>query len=169
MKEILFIIFCVPCFCFGQKLEENKVDEFTKAFVKRTSWETINFSNNFLAYSRISKIDNIYYLDVKVTLSDAVFSIEKDDKLMIKTVTDSIITIFNLKYQISCTGCGAKGLIGSGLEGIEVSYPIPSEMVLYLLTNKIKALRLYTTDGYVEHDIKDKNAQTFIKQLKLVN
>ena len=170
MKTLFLIVFFSPTFCFAQKLKENKIDEFTNASVKRTSWETITYSGRFVAYARISKIDDTYYLNLRVMLpSSEVFSIDKGDELMIKTVTDSIVTLYNLEYGISCTGCGAKGLLGSGVQGMEVSYKIPSEIVSYLLNNKIKKLRIYTTDGYAEGDIKDKNTETFIKLLKLVN
>lgn len=169
MKTLFLIALFFPTFCLAQKLEVNKIDEFTKASVKRTSWETINYSNRLMAYTQISKIDDIYYLNLKIMSPDKVFSIDKEDELMIKTITDSVITLYNLKYEISCTGCGSKGLLGSGLQGIEVSYKIPVEIVSYLLTNKIKKLRIYATNGYFEDDIKDKHAEIFIKLLKLVN
>lgn len=171
MKTLSLIVLFFPTFCFAQKLKVNKIDEFTNASVKRTSWETINYSGkSFMAYVRISKIDDILYLNLKIMLpSDEVFSIDKENELMIKTSTDSIITLYNLKYEISCTGCGANGLLGSALQGMEVSYKIPAEMVSYLLNNMIKKLRIYTTDGYVEDNINDKHAETFIKLLKLVN
>jgi len=169
MKTLFLIALFFPTFCLAQKLEVNKIDEFTKASVKRTSWETINYSNRLMAYTQISKIDDIYYLNLKIMSPDKVFSIDKEDELMIKTITDSVITLYNLKYEISCTGCGSMGLLGSGLQGIEVSYKIPVEIVSYLLTNKIKKLRIYATNGYFEDDIKDKHAEIFIKLLKLVN
>jgi hypothetical protein len=169
MKTLFLIVFSFPIFCLAQKLEVNKIDEFTKASVKRTSWETINYSNRLMAYTQINKIDNNYYLNLKIMSPDKVFSIDKEDELMIKTITDSVITLYNLKYEISCTSCGSTGLLGSGLQGIEVSYKIPVEIVSYLLTNKIKKLRIYATDGYFEDDIKDKHAEIFIKLLKLVN
>lgn len=172
MKQFFIVISIIPSICFGQKLEENKIDEFTKAYVKKTSWETLNpfgFSNKLYAFTRIRKIDSTYFLDFKVTLrSGSVFSISQGDELMIKT-SDSIIVLSNLKYQISCTGCGVKGFTGSGLEGIEVMYEIPASDVFYLLNNKIKKIRVYTSDGYVEDDIKDKNAEMFVRQLKLVH
>ena len=169
MKAIFLVVFFFPNFCFAQKLVKNEVDEFTKASIKTTSWETITYSGRFVAYASISKIDETYYLNLRVMLpSSEVFSIDKGDELMIKTATDSIITLYNLKYEISCTGCGAKGLLGSGVPGMEVKYKIPSEIVSFLLNTRINKLRIYTTDGYAEGDIKDKNAETLIKLLKLV-
>ncbi len=171
MKTFFLIALFSPTFCFAQKLKENKIDDFTNASVKRTSWEMINYSGkSFVAYAKITKIDHLFYLNLKIILSnDEVFSIDKEDELMIKTVADSIVTLYNLKYAISCTGCGSTGLLGSNVQGTEVSYKIPVEIVSYLLNNKIKKIRIYTTDGYVEDEIKDKHAETFIKLLKLVN
>lgn len=171
MKQLFILMSIIPCISFGQKLEQNKTDEFTKAHIKITSWETLNsfgFANKLFAFTRIRKIDSTYLLDFKVTLrSGSVFSIREGDELMIKT-SDSVIALSNLKYQISCTGCGVKGFTGSGLEGIEVTYEIPASEVFYLSNNKIKKIRVYISDGYVEDDIKDKNAQMFVRQLKLV-
>ena len=171
MKYRFLAILLFPIITFGQKLEENKVDEFTKSFVKRTSWETIspfNMSNRFYAFTSFRKINNIYLLDFKMTLrNDAVFSINKGDNIMFKT-SDSVIIMSNSNYKISCKGCGVKGFTGSGLEGIEVVYEISESDVKYLISNKIKKIRVYTSDGYVEEDIKEKYAEMFIRQLKLV-
>lgn len=171
MIRLLILINIIPSICFGQKLVENKIDEFTKAYIKQTSWEIlnpINFSNKLYAFTSFRKIDSTYFLDFKITLRNGpVFSINQGDELMFKT-SDSVISLSNSEYQISCTGCGVKGINGSGLEGVKVTYKIPANDIFYLLNNKIKKIRVYTSDGYVEDEIKDKNAEMFIKQLKLV-
>ena len=153
----------------GQVLEENKVDEFTKHSVKRTSWETLNSSMKFNAYFRISKIDDLIYFDLKMSIGvGEVFSIKKDQELMFKLANDSIVSLPNLEYALTCKGCGAKGYMGSAAHGIQVSYPINIKQIDLLKKEKVIKARVYTSTGYVEDELKDKNALKIKKALSLV-
>jgi len=60
MKKLLLIaiLFCLSYSAFNQKLVEDGVDEFTGAKIKRTSWKTMCESMKFVAYFRISKIND---------------------------------------------------------------------------------------------------------------
>jgi len=152
---------------FAQKLEENKVDDFTNKSVKRTSWETLYTTFTANAYFRISNIDNTKYFDFKYQ-NGTVFSIDNGQELMFKLNNGDIVKVVNLNYTLTCTGCGAKGFTGSGAQGIEVSYPISDEQLKELKANKIVKVRFYTNDGYVENDIKDKAAEKIEQSLSLV-
>jgi hypothetical protein len=152
---------------FGQKLDENKTDEFTKNSVKRTSWETLSSSSVANAHFRISLINEYETFDVKLMINK-VFSIDKDQELMFKLANGDVVKLQNLKYTITCNGCGATGLAGSEAEGIQVVYPLAKEQIEQLKANKIVKVRIYTNDGYVEDDVKDKNAEKIIKSLQLL-
>ena len=151
----------------GQKLAENKVDDFTGNSIKRTSWETLNMTMTFTAYFRISRINDNFFFDLKM-ITGSVFSIGKGQKLMFKLSDGEIIELQNFKYAISCIGCGAKGISGSGVQGIRVLYPISSENIKKLKNNLAVKIRVYTNDGYLEIKIKSTKFRKVQKALSLV-
>ena len=152
----------------GQTLEENQVDEFSNNSVKRTSWETLNMTMTFSGYFRISRINDNNYFDLKLMLGGSVFSIDKDQQIMFKLDNGEFVKLSNLEYRITCTGCGAKGFSGSSAQGIKVSYPIDKEQFEQLRNNTVVKIRIYTNDGYVEDDTKEKHAKKIPAALKLV-
>lgn len=142
-------------------LEENYIDEFTGNSVKRTSWETLNMTMQFTAYYRISKINDHYYLNLKMMLNK-VFSISKDQEFMFKLDDGTVLKFLNLEYTTTCRGCGAKGFSGSEAQGIEVSYPVKKEQIDILINNRIEKLRIYTNDGYLENEVSEKRSKEII-------
>ena len=150
----------------GQKLVENKVDEFTGNQIKRTSWVTTS-----IGYSRtnfgISKINNNFYLNLKM-LKGGVFSIAKGANIMFKLTNEEIITLSNNNYEITCTGCGAIGFVGSAAQGINTSYDITTEQLTKLKNIGIKKIRIYTSDGYLEDDLKSKHDRKIKKAISLI-
>lgn len=169
MKRLAFLAFLVPSLSFAQKIEENKVDEFTHHKIIRTSWEPIikKFGNSIIGHVRVSKIDGDIYINLRIMRSGSAMAIDEGARLMIKTASDSIVTLNNLKYQISCTGCGAVGFAGSALQGLDLTFPMSDDQANYLLANKAVKLRIYLTDGYLEEEIKEKFAEILINELKL--
>lgn len=152
----------------GQKIVEDKVDDFTGDSILKTSWETINMSNKFTAYCRISKINKDFFFDLKLMIGGTVFSIDEKQNLMFKLDNDEIITLSNLKYSITCNGCGAKGIIGSQIQGIMVSYPINKEKIIKLKKYNTLKIRIYTNDGYVENELKSKHSKRIKKTMSLL-
>lgn len=167
-KLLLLAAWVLPLCATAQKLVEDKVDDFTKAKVKRTSWETICKKGGFWTYSKCSKIDSSRYLKFKIMSDRKVYVIEEGNELLLKIGTDSIITLKCLKRAISCRGCGAIGLVGSAAEGIEVDFFIPPDSYDFLIKNKINKMRLYTNGGFIEAEMKEDWAKLFIKQLELI-
>lgn len=168
MKILIILVVLFPLKGYSQKLQENKIDDFTKKSVKSTTYETINYNNKFMGYVKIRKVDDRSFLYLRMMLSGGVFAVENGDKLMMITELDSVVTLNNSEFKISCEGCGAKGILGSALQGVELKYEISNSVLTYLSENKIKKMRIYTKDGYVEDSIKEKNASTFMKLFQLV-
>jgi hypothetical protein len=170
---MLFVFVFVSSYSFCQKIEENTVDEFTGNIVKRTSWETLikthSFTVNTIMLYSISKIKDMVYLNVKMILTpDRVFSVAKDQELMMKLETGEVVKLSNLESAISCTGCGAYGFSGSGQLGVTLSYSVNAEQFTILLKNKIVKIRIYASDGYVEEEAKNKEVVKFQKALALI-
>lgn len=167
MKYLLLLLL-VPTMAHSQKIIENQVDDFTKNNVIRTSWDPFTRSGRAISFSQFSKINSLYFLYIKINLKGGPFSVGEGDKLMLMAENDSILTLLNSKYQISCRGCGAIGIAYSAMDGVELSFHLSESDVQFLLTNKIKKMRLYTTSGYIEEEVKAKFAETFNKQLSII-
>lgn len=158
----------------SQTIKENQVDEFTKNKVIRTSWEPLSKNGNIYAHVRGSRINEIFYLDIKIMLAGglkiggSIFSIQDGPYIMFKLENDSILTLHNPKYEIACRGCGAINLIGSEGYGVNLKIPLEADKIDYLITHKITKIRLYTTDGYVEGEVKEKFSDMIAKEFKLI-
>jgi hypothetical protein len=163
----LFFLILITISSFGQKIEENKIDEFTKTSIKRTSWETLNMTMSYTAYFRISLIENIEYFDLKLMIPYKSVSISEGQNIMFMLENNEILTLKNLKTAYSCTGCGARGFSGSAAPGVSISYLINTDQIKLLKANKIKKIRIYTNDGYIENELKDK-FDNFIKNSLLI-
>lgn len=168
MKYFIFFTLSLPLSALSQKLVENKVDDFTKALVKRTSWETICKKGNFWTYARCSKIDSSRYLTFRIMSNKKVYVVNEGNELMLKLTNDSIVTLHTIKRAISCIGCGSIGLIGSAADGIEVEFFMPKSKFAYLLSHPVAKMRLYSNSGFIEAEIKENWANLLIAQLKLV-
>lgn len=158
---------------YSQKLIENKIDEFTKQSVQKTSWETLFSTMEGTSYFRTSKIDNILFIQLKFRLNEGfetkAFSIEKDQELMFKTKEEEIISLKNMKSTTTCVGCGAISFNASKALGIDVYYQINEEQFNTLKNVPIEKIRIYTDIGYKEFEIKKKNALLLSNSLKLIN
>lgn len=168
MKGLIFLLF-TPLLIRAQQIAENKIDDFTHHKIVRTTWEPIiqKFGGRIIVHIRISEIDSTFFLDLKL-MGMGVTSMQEGANLMLKTDTDSIITLHNLKYQLTCSGCGAVGISGSEAEGLDLSFVLQRGAREFLIAHKINKIRIYTTDGYEEEEVPDKRARVFINELKLV-
>lgn len=171
MKKYTFLtcifLLAATCQLFAQKLAENKKDEFTNNLIKRTSWESLSSTFSINAHFRISLIDSLETFDLKVMI-DKRFSIDKDQELMFKLENGEVVKLQNLEAVRTCQGCGAVGLKGSEAPGIAALYPLNKDQAEKLKTNKVVKVRIYTTEGYLECDVKDKFAQKINAALGLL-
>lgn len=152
---------------FSQTLEENKVDELTNTNIQRTSWETLNMTLRFNSYFRISRINEQNYLDLKMMIGKP-FSIKEKDELMFTLSNGEFVKLLNLKDAKTCIGCGAIGFNGSIAAGIEVSYILDKEQFEKLKNNTVVKINVYTSKGYVEEKVKEKNGKKISTALSLL-
>lgn len=172
MKKLLLAVFFTLSLLkgFSQTLEENKIDEFTKASVKRTSYEPLIQNGKWYLFFRVSKINGTEYLDMKMIYykNNKYQIIRQGMQVMVLLQDDSVINLSNIETATSCRGCGARGLSGSGALGIAVNYLVHPDDHRALKSLPIKKIRIYTTDGYIEDEIKDKRSDLLIQLLSLV-
>ncbi len=159
----------ITAMSFGQTISESKVDDFTGRSVKRTSWDKINNPGHVI-YTRVSKIDSSYILGLKITRSvphGQVFAMAKDASVMFKVEDGSIVDLKNSQHTVTGLGHGSVGLVGSSCYGIDIQCFIDESDLITFKSKKIIKIRFYTTEGYVEYDLKEKFSDIIQKQVSL--
>lgn len=141
----------------SQEIEKNEVDDFTGAKIIETSWEKFN-KDTWDFKARIRQIDDRYYFEVKFILgfTGSVFSISKEDPIMLKLENGSMVELYPKEYTLTCEGCGATGLTGGANQGMHARYVVTKEQLQELQMYRVEKYRIYTSDGYVEDDLKKK-------------
>lgn len=139
---------------FAQKLITNKTDEFTGKKIKETSVENLaqplsGFSYRF-SFKKIN--DNVYF-NLRIMSHGSVFAIKDGEVLLLKTA-DSVIKLSNTEYSISKKGGAGGGLSSGYSEGVSLYFPLNNEAIETIKSKPIVKMRLYTTDGYSEQDVK---------------
>jgi pimeloyl-CoA synthetase len=157
MKLLLpLLLFCSTA--FAQKLITDKTDEFTHHKVKETSIEILAHPFKMSGFSydfRFKKVDEDVYLNLRIMLmSNSVFAIKDGRVLLLKMQNDSVIELKNSDYTISKRGAAGNGLSASNCEGASLYFSLSKEDIEMIKNNKIIKVRLYTTDGYTEQDVK---------------
>lgn len=168
-KTLTVILLLTTAIAFSQSITENEVDDFTGSKKVKTSWEVMSKNMKFSAFYRFSKFDDRVYLDLKMMLGTAsVFSIKEGAKLMLKMSNGEVIEFINTDFAVTCKGCGARGFAGSSGQGLQTLFSMQASSIPTLLEHEAVKVRIYTGDGYVEHKVTPKNAETLKKSLKLV-
>lgn len=172
MKLLLaFVLTTIPFVTApAQKLIKNEVDEFTRDRIKTTSFEPLCQTFNLVAKVSARSInDSLYFFRLKIALgSGRVHSIERDATFFLKLADESIVELHNNEYTLSCTGCGSTGFVGSGAQGSETVYMINEDQRNKLLASKLSKIRIYTSQGYAECNIRSERAVVIQNELLLL-
>lgn len=157
----------------AQKLTEDKMDEFTKVWIKRTSWAALTKDPTsmkpYRSAFRVCKINDKVFLDLKMMLGDKVYSINEGDPIMFLFESGEVVKIYSNEFAITSTGAGAEGYGGSSELGTNTTYDLSPEVIEKIQTSKIKKIRIYISDSYIEQEDK-RNADKHLKRcLTLIN
>lgn len=160
MKKLLWIVLIFTGFGYSQdcKYKKNEIDDFTKKKIIETKSEWLCEN---VAYS-FKKNDDTKYLRVEIG-SFKVFAISDGAKLMFLTDKEDPIVLIFQKYEISRTTPGA---IAS--QYVSEIINISEDVLKRFQNEKITKVRIYTTDGYIDHDIKEKRFKRFQETLKCI-
>lgn len=176
MKSIFVVLFSIA-FCgsvFGQKININEVDKFTKERIIETSFEKVvydkSFDSRFVNYMKniwiaFRKVGNHEFVRIK-WCSKEVIAIDKDSKVFLLDKEGNTYIFNNTEFTVAGKGEGTIGKWGSALYGLD----------LYLtgdihdLNGKIITdIRICTTNGNFDFAIDKKVLHTIPKMYELFN
>ena len=171
MRRLLFVLLVFfPVLMCAQKIDKNEIDEFTGVKTIYTNWEKFKTGNGLTGKDnlmfRFTSLDGLETFHLKWVTCE-MLSIKEGAKLMFKMSDNSIITLTSISYAIAAKGDGVTGLSMSGILGISCIYG-GSDIEAFAKDNYLTKLRIYTTDGYVDIDIKEKDAQKINRAYKLM-
>ena len=157
----------------SQNIIKNEVDEFLKVSILKTSYEKINSGINMAMYIGFSQIGEQYFINMKMGSSllgngTGIFSINKDDALMLRLSNGAVFELLSPKYITTCKGCGSSGFMGSLAHGILVNYPISEKNLFFLKSQRITKIRIYTSERYLEAKVSKSKSRKFSKGINLI-
>ena len=170
MKKYLLLASFLPVFARAQKIVINKVDEFTHDSMRVTNWVPFvnHFGPNMKMRTRVFAVGENLFLGVALMRPGPDMEMSEGAHLMLKTAEGNVITLSNSKDQFSCTGCAARGIYGAEAPGLVLSFPVSREDMHVLAAQRVAKIRIDLADGYWEHDVKNRLAEKFQKQVGLV-
>ena len=154
MKYLLLLFFG---YSFGQNIAINEIDEFTKNHIiqvncsKNKEWKTSDnilkgiFNNGFLSLKNIkTKEMSLNILQLNTQLGFSVCTSNYKSKIIILFSDNSTLEIKNTNEIICSTN-------------ILNTFHITNEEINTLCNKQFKKIRIYTTDGYLDFEIKEKS------------
>lgn len=170
-KLLMFILVILGSLSINaQTLEINEIDEFTGIKRKVTSWETVAIVSKFGGYMRFADNGGAKLLSLKAVIGapGKMFYVERDTDFLIKLEDGTVITLKNEESVVACMGCGARGYGYSQAFGIHLNYILSTENFQKLLNSKIVKIRLITSIGTVDQELKPKASDTLLAAIKLL-
>ena len=155
LTTLLFIL--MACTTYAQSIKQNEVDPFKKVRKIETSFEQINGNKMGITFGKniwlaFRQVDDRNYLRLKWCTNGAA-AIREGAEIIFLTDKGETITFKTIEDVIAGRGEGTVGLGGSALLGLDI-YAVGDCSALAGKT--ITALRIYTTDGYVDFQLSEK-------------
>lgn len=168
MKNILIIILFIPIIGFSQKCnyKVNEIDEFTGDKVVAT--KPIFFSKAFYSSVKVSSqsVNDVKALNFELT-STSIFTVNSGSKLLLMTDKDEVITLLFSDTIISSSQYQPV----TKLTYWTVSHPfiLSNSDFDKLVSENIKKIRWYTTEGYIQNEVKKKKQKVIADILKCIS
>lgn len=162
-KIILLFLICTNVFSQNCKFEKNEVDEFTGSKIIKLKEKLLAKTSMTTGVSfQIQSINDQKFIEFTYT-SSQVFSFDKNKSMiMLKTNDGEIIEIPFEKNDISDVTYGS--YFYSKQKVI-----LTQDLIIKLENKPIVKFRLYTSNGFVEEEVKSKNSLSISDDIKCLN
>jgi hypothetical protein len=155
------------------RLAENTIDKTTGEHIKRTHWHVLQravIRNPLNTFYRLSKINDDYYLELKVVKGDVKpFVVAKYEELRLGLEPGCVVTLRNTEYTRSCAGCGSRADRENGPQGVLLTYPIKAKNLSLLQQYYVNRVRIYFNDMFFESPVKERNGEILMESLWLLD
>lgn len=168
MKTLIAIglIMCSPLI-YSQKIIEDKIDDFTQKRIVKTDWEKIVATSSLYLNIQLSKVNETKYMDLKF-FTNKVTSIDTKDDISFMLENNEIVNLKSNSYKISGYGDGSIGLKGSAGLGLHIECLLSDADVEKFKGHLITKIRINTSTGYFQDEVKPKKSEVFKKTFELI-
>jgi hypothetical protein len=155
---ISILLFSLTPILFSQKIKQDEVDKFTKQRRVETSNSLLKGGLRCGIYTYLRSVDTTYYLNIGGH-GCAVGVVGSNDKAIFLLDND-------ISVSVSPTGVQSYD-ISDNSKYYNHQYTISRRDLDLLAKNKLKSVRRYTSEGYTDIDIPEKNSAVLMKQCSL--
>lgn len=132
-----------------------------------TEWNSFFNGMSSIVKYKIKKIDDNYFMLLKIIVFNKPIYFSNEQPLMFKTANGSICSIKTMDFGTPCLGCGSTGFVGSKAIGTQANYIITKEQLECIKNDFVDKIRIYTTGGYIEYELKGNRKDDFKTNLNL--
>lgn len=168
--SILIVLLILSYKAFSQKIDKSEVDDFTGKKAVYTSYEKIKGSmncKNILHFRLISESEK-EYMQLKWS-TDRMLSVSEGENVLLKLSNNDILKCKNLKYVLASNGDGAVGLNCSKALGVCLDLSIENIEIFKSNDVFVTKIRIQTSEGYFDIDIKEKDSKKLNKAYSLLS
>lgn len=133
------------------KYKKNEVDKFTKNRVVTTKEKGLDLTMGSSLTVQAKVINEFTYLEFRL-ITGSVFSMTQGNKVIILFSNDSTLTLENMKTFVA-EPSGAGPWVGW------VKTSLTEDQIQTLYSYDVKSVRVYTTQGYLTREVKEKNVK----------
>jgi len=155
---LVFLFYASVLQCQECKYKKNEVDDFTKSKILETNFEWLAEQAGYV----LKKVDDSRTLQLRIE-SLKMISIQEGNKVMFLTEREEPITVHFPKFEISKRSSGPVTTYYI-IENINIT----EEVYQRFKNETISKIRVYTNDGYLDKNIKDKRANKFRELIKCI-
>lgn len=139
---------------------QNEKDRFTGSYIVRTHYKQIfvKFFGHHLAVGG-SKVNQFMYLSTRYR-GESVFSIRPDDKIMLLLDDETRMDLYPVRAEVSYS-------YGTYWQ-VDMDYSLPFLAREELVAKRIVAMRIYTSNGYIDYDLTPIQAKRIQDVLKCI-
>jgi hypothetical protein len=166
MKNYFLIIaftFCITS--YAQKLKVDEVDEFTEQRVLETEWYTLSTKPKLYCYIKLIKQGGDTFFEMKIPKK---IDVSKGENIIFKMDNGDLVTLRTLDYASSTKGGGAVGLFYASAPGVHINGFMSEEQLDVFKSFNVTGLRVHSTKGYLETEIKEKKAIALVELANLL-
>lgn len=152
------------------KYAKNEVDKFTNKTILETKQDALGISGMGLGFTSgysFYKSDDDKYIKFHFTTTGSLFAIREGDNVMMKLENGEVLS---LKFSESVIADSSyNSMLKTTIHSLKTLVKLTDDDIETFKNNKIVDIRIYTTDGYIDDDVKEKRAVKFQQLLKCIN
>lgn len=172
MKKIILLFMMLAGLTMNAqkcKYAKNEVDKFTNKTILETKTDAFGISGIGMGFSSsysLYKSDDNKYIKFMFTTTGSVFAISKGEGVMLKLQNGDVVTLDFLESVVS--DISHNTAMKSSVKKITTLVPITDQNIEKFNNSLVTDIRVYTTDGYVDDEVKEKRAKIFQELLKCI-